>query len=671
MLRNVVVIIPVYADWPSLEVCLDSLKRYLAAHHKVILVNDCGPEADWLEKKILSFIHGLPNYQYYSNSHNLGFVKTCNRAVLELNTYKDHDVLLLNSDTRVTEGFLEEMLEVLYSAEKHGVVCPRSNNASILSVPFPNQITTEELSYKTFLSYRDSWPRYTIIPTGVGFCILIRRELIANFGLFDEIYGKGYNEENDFCMRISEYGYSCIMANHAFVFHIASVSFGNELKAQLDSKNHKILIQRYSYYSKAITEYVQYRLHPLDHFSSVLYRKVEGKKSRILFNLLRLPAAHNGTSEYNLNLLKLFYERFKEKYEMTVLVNRMADKYHSVSIYGPNIIYPDQMPEQKFELAFTPSQIFYAEDFIILNNMALKLVFTMQDIIVLRCTYLNNDQHYNFKMISEIADGLIFISEYSYRDYCKYFAGDCSKYSHFAMKVIYHGVNQQNDFHSNKVEVAFDQYILILGNAYKHKAIESLLGVIKDIPRYNFIIIGGQDGYIQTNIFCIKSGKRSDDEIAQLYRNAQALIFPSFYEGFGLPLINYLKWGGKRKIFAHYNELNQELMNNLLSKQSEAITLFHSFNELKDLILREDFDKVESVTKFDRSWLDVAIETERFLDQVIKKDIDVCHLEQRWSRLKERERCGDPRTVIHSFQVVIKALLKRIFHRVKCMLAGI
>src|SRR3989344_5765765 len=111
--HRVTVVVPVYSDWQSLGVCIESLKKHLDKKHKALLVNDCGPEADKLERNIRKAINSQPNFEYHRNPGNLGFVKTCNRAVFELDK-SDNDVLLLNSDTEVTEGFLDEMLGVLY-----------------------------------------------------------------------------------------------------------------------------------------------------------------------------------------------------------------------------------------------------------------------------------------------------------------------------------------------------------------------------------------------------------------------------------------------------------------------------------------------------------------------------------------------------------------------------
>src|SRR3990167_7245703 len=119
--KHVTIVVPVYADWLSLNDCINSLIEHLDSKHKVVLVNDYGPEVDSLEKNMKRSIKSLPNFEYHRNSRNLGFVKTCNRAALQLDK-TNNDILLLNSDTKVTEGFLEEMLKALYAKDKIGAI---------------------------------------------------------------------------------------------------------------------------------------------------------------------------------------------------------------------------------------------------------------------------------------------------------------------------------------------------------------------------------------------------------------------------------------------------------------------------------------------------------------------------------------------------------------------
>ena len=256
----VTIIVPVYGDWASLCECLESLKSYInPAVHKVLLVNDCGPDAEKIEREIKKSIRGHNNFVYYRNKKNLGFVQNCNNAVLNLDKTKN-DILLLNSDTKVTKDFLQEMLGVLYSDKKIAVVSPRSNNATIATIPLssaPQKGIGALKSHELFVKIKNKLPPRSLVPTAHGFCMLIRRELIEKYGLFDEVFGKGYGEEVDFCQRVRLAGYKCALANHAYVFHQEARSFSLEAKAKLLEKNNKIIWQRYPNYRQEVRDYME------------------------------------------------------------------------------------------------------------------------------------------------------------------------------------------------------------------------------------------------------------------------------------------------------------------------------------------------------------------------------------------------------------------------------
>jgi GT2 family glycosyltransferase/glycosyltransferase involved in cell wall biosynthesis len=258
MSTKVNIIVPVYADWASLSQNIKSLKKYYKNKDwvKIYYVNDCGPEADVLEKKINAAIRGLKNFSYHRNKQNLGFVKNNNNAVKNI-IDKDGEVLLLNSDTKVTKGFLEEMVRVLRAEKSICAVSPRSNNATIWSVPVDGRLANRpSRAYKCYKKLKAQISEKYIAPTAHGFCMLIRRSVIDELGLFDEIYGAGYGEENDFTMRAQKKGYKCATANRAFVFHYESRSFGSEQRAVKIKQNTKILLRRYPEYDDAVQRYL-------------------------------------------------------------------------------------------------------------------------------------------------------------------------------------------------------------------------------------------------------------------------------------------------------------------------------------------------------------------------------------------------------------------------------
>lgn len=257
--RKITIVVPVYGDWPSLAHCIASLKEHTPTQHTIMLVNDCGPDADMIETEIIKAIKDSENFLYFRNPSNLGFVGTCNRASLELDD-TDNDILLLNSDTVVTQGWIQEMRDVLYSNDKIATVSPRSNNATIATIPLASiqqhGIDAQD-SYRLFIKIKDDMPRYSIVPVAHGFCMLIRRSVIKQLGLFDPIFGKGYGEETDFCLRLNQAGYINTLSNHSYVHHLEAKSFSMSTKQKLLEQNSKIIWKRYPYYKKAVSHYLK------------------------------------------------------------------------------------------------------------------------------------------------------------------------------------------------------------------------------------------------------------------------------------------------------------------------------------------------------------------------------------------------------------------------------
>ena len=79
-------------------------------------------------------------------------------------------------------------------------------------------------------------PTYPDLPTGVGFCLYLRRAMLDAVGLFDPAFGLGYGEENDLCLRAARAGWRNLLADNAFVVHTGGRSFVGQ-KAELGYSN--------------------------------------------------------------------------------------------------------------------------------------------------------------------------------------------------------------------------------------------------------------------------------------------------------------------------------------------------------------------------------------------------------------------------------------------------
>ena len=220
------VIVPVYRGLEDTKNCIESvLSNPQHSVFELIAINDCSPEPEVVE--YLRSLAGRPGVTVIHNSSNLGFVATVNRG---MRLHSERDVLLLNSDTIVANNWLERISACAYADARIGTVTPFSNNATICS--YPNFCKDNKINQQVAIQALDKLfsevnaGQFVEIPTGVGFCLYIRRDCLRETGYFDEAcFGKGYGEENDFCSRAIQKNWKNVLCADTFVAHVGGVSF--------------------------------------------------------------------------------------------------------------------------------------------------------------------------------------------------------------------------------------------------------------------------------------------------------------------------------------------------------------------------------------------------------------------------------------------------------------
>ena len=226
------------ADWIVVIPVYRGYDETLAAVHAVLtapqttrfalhLVNDRSPDAELTAA--LEPLAGRGLFSYETNPVNLGFVKTCNRA---LRAFADKQVVLLNADALVFGDWLDRMAEHARRDPTIATITPYSNNATICSYPVTNanNIVEPEVSAPALdqLAAEANAGRVSEVATGVGFCFFMSRASREAVGLFDEVaFGRGYGEENDFCLRAAKAGFRNVLAEDIFAYHRGEVSFAD------------------------------------------------------------------------------------------------------------------------------------------------------------------------------------------------------------------------------------------------------------------------------------------------------------------------------------------------------------------------------------------------------------------------------------------------------------
>jgi len=218
----IAIVVPVFNALDETRRCLDSIMATVPDDQPVIVIDDASTESG-----IHDLMDTLPQrWVRVTNRTNLGFVGSAN---LGLSLSSPADVVLLNSDTRVTTGWLEAMVECAESDHRIASITPLTNNGEIASVPeFCTANPWPDHPERWAQACRESGqPQYPEVPTGVGFCLFMRRRCLDDIGAFDEsVFGRGYGEENDWCQRAISAGWRNVLCDHAYVAHQGNASFG-------------------------------------------------------------------------------------------------------------------------------------------------------------------------------------------------------------------------------------------------------------------------------------------------------------------------------------------------------------------------------------------------------------------------------------------------------------
>lgn len=231
------VIVCVHNALVDVQNCLSSVLAHTTAPYRILIVDDGSstPTADYLAQFAADTGAAL-----IRNELARGYTFAANQG---MRAAQASALVLLNSDTIVSAGWLDRLAHCAESDARVGIVGPLSNTASWQSVPrfedrgdwatnpLPAGVSIEDMAGQIAAFSAQSYPR---IPLLNGFCLFIKRSTLDQVGLFDEAsFGKGYGEENDLCLRAHKAGIVLAVADDVYVHHAQSRSYSTERRKLL------------------------------------------------------------------------------------------------------------------------------------------------------------------------------------------------------------------------------------------------------------------------------------------------------------------------------------------------------------------------------------------------------------------------------------------------------
>ncbi|WP_375410796.1 glycosyltransferase, partial [uncultured Methylobacterium sp.] len=526
------IIVPLYRAPELIEGLFANLRsladEITALGARVVFINDSPDDSGLAAALALETAAGLSSidFEVLTNEQNIGFVKSANRGLL-LARDRRVDALLLNSDVLLAPGALREMRAVSKGDPLIAVVSARSNNATISNSPYAARF--RDYDFAEALAAHDAlvpyMPQVSYVPTAVGFCLYIRCVAILEFGLFDEIYGAGYNEENDFIMRCSRHGYRAVLANRAFAYHLGSVSFdqSGEGRSPREAQNRIILDDRYPEYARAIERYFEGTEYRAQLLCSELLPDRQNKFS-MLFDCRNMGCYYNGTFEHAKRIVQSFSNKLDNNYQIFIACDEDAYEFHELgNIQNVSFVTADDARNSCYSFSVRIGQPFEWSDLVDVCSSAPISGFLMLDTIAMDCLNLDeNGLERMWRQMLNVIPLIGFNSRFTRDQFVRRFplpddvlefvslcSTDVADYAP-RLPVAPHARTQP--------------CILVVGNHFQHKNVRATVALLKPHARTHKIVVLGIDLTDEPDIISYKSGYLSEEEVDQIYASATVVL---------------------------------------------------------------------------------------------------------------------------------------------------
>lgn len=356
------------------------------------------------------------------------------------------------------------------------------------------------------------------------------------------------------------------------------------------------------------------------------------KKKSLLFFAPNVPSYICGTTIHTLNELDGLYNRLPLDIEITICMRQKAiDCFNMRAKYPKCKVCTEFDLEKVYDIALVPFHIYAStrETLPILDQVAKKWIMWPLDSIYLE--YVKADritlEKASARQCIDCLDAIIFSSNEAREDMIKRFP-ECKGVQDTPTRIIpIVGNFAYDDDKIYDMQLPFDEFILIMGNQLAHKRIPETIDIVKGTNN-NYIVVGAkEEGTISDNIYGYPSGGLSDELMENLYARCEMLLFPSVYEGFGLPVVEALNFG--KNVIAYECGLNHELEN--LSKDFKGHIYYFEDHEQIPRIIEKARSNVGTlrVNSYDRTWEDVADDIIELIYEVSGLPVDDEIIEKR------------------------------------------
>jgi glycosyltransferase involved in cell wall biosynthesis/GT2 family glycosyltransferase len=548
------VIVVADRDPTAVEPCLQNLLAHAGPHlRRLIVVDD--ESADPNMPEMLDRLAGIDSRLHVvRNSERLARVRSYNRGLEE----RQGDAVLVSSDCVVGAHWLSELSEVAHSSERTACAVPLTNGHGTCSVSvMGNDAFSSEIAEATVREACASLPRWVNVPNVNGACIFLRGEFVDAVGLLNGSLASLEEAIKDWVWRASLLGFTARRANRVYA-HRSRLRGDRSHNRGPRGDN---------------TQGGDQGQRPLEHQLNKFQKSLDGRlpahavrvqstgRLRVAYDIRHLPREQVGTRTYAVCLGQRLSEI--REIDLTLLVRQPAQ---AEGMSG-RVITSDQWQDD-VEVIHKPAQVIAPGELKLLFDSSAHVIMTYQDLIgyQIPSSFSSDLQHDHYRGTSGLSmqavQRVIAYSESAGQEITAEFGIPAEEICVVPLgaEAAWFGQRKENDGDTCRKLGVAAPFFFSIATDFPHKNLPNLLDAYAMLrsrwragepPR---LVLAGHTSGARTDFYPrLEStalpagvtflGTVTRDQLRVLYQQAMALVFPSLYEGFGLPPLEAMAAG--------------------------------------------------------------------------------------------------------------------------------
>ena len=461
-----------------------------------------------------------------------------------------HLVVVLNSLLPANE-VLYRLIQEFEQDPLFGMAQPRFADASTdLVWPLPGNESAAGASATLTRTGLSLLPEILITPELLAACIVIRREVVREMEPSNSGLVSMAGELRLLLCQARRRGYRNLVVNQAVIS--TQLPYARVYPSPPDGD----LVRLRSTYPDIVHADTACANLPQRKLEAVLagaYADDFRNAPRLLLDCRGMISMHNGTSHSILGLLDGFHAR-DYSWRVEAVASSAVIEFFKLRKRYPRFVWNADHPHNTYMAAVLLNQPWGLSTIAELHRHALLIGFNILDTISWDILYVCDERlDAVWRFIARYSDALFYDSQFT-RDR---FAVRFPMQAHIAERVTYLSFANDEQVDRDILGEPAGDHILLFGNDYDHKDVRRTLQVLVDGFPYAKIVAIGIDGTSLQNVVTMPSGAIEHTVLHRLIAGARVIVFPSFYEGFGLPVVQGLAYG--RTVIARRSPLWQEI----------------------------------------------------------------------------------------------------------------